>query len=107
MSIQVIRESCPEFMFREPDCKVSSVFCHKLNLFSFLQMTALKSANKELKGMMKTVKIQDIDVCNHLISFFTLTFHALLLLRISGAEQLIFLIVELARRDDGPNGCEY
>ncbi|PIA54350.1 hypothetical protein AQUCO_00900705v1 [Aquilegia coerulea] len=25
-------------------------------------MTALKSANKELKGMMKTVKIQDIDV---------------------------------------------
>lgn len=26
-------------------------------------MTALKSANKELKGMMKTVKIQDIDVC--------------------------------------------
>lgn len=28
-----------------------------------VQMTALKSANKELKGMMKTVKIQDIDVC--------------------------------------------
>lgn len=27
-----------------------------------LQMTALKSANKELKGMMKTVKLQDIDV---------------------------------------------
>jgi len=26
-------------------------------------MTALKSANKELKGMMKTVKIQDVDVC--------------------------------------------
>lgn len=26
-------------------------------------MSALKSANKELKGMMKTVKIQDIDVC--------------------------------------------
>ncbi|KAH9704705.1 vacuolar protein sorting-associated protein 60.2 [Citrus sinensis] len=26
-----------------------------------LYMTALKSANKELKGMMKTVKIQDID----------------------------------------------
>lgn len=25
-------------------------------------MSALKSANKELKGMMKTVKIQDIDV---------------------------------------------
>lgn len=30
----------------------------------FMQMTALKSANKELKGMMKTVKIQDIDVSN-------------------------------------------
>ncbi|XP_023767683.1 vacuolar protein sorting-associated protein 60.2 isoform X1 [Lactuca sativa] len=29
--------------------------------FCILQMTALKSANKELKGMMKTVKIQDID----------------------------------------------
>jgi hypothetical protein len=27
-------------------------------------MSALKSANKELKGMMKTVKIQDIDVRN-------------------------------------------
>lgn len=27
-----------------------------------MQMTVLKSANKELKGMMKTVKIQDIDV---------------------------------------------
>ncbi|KVI07403.1 Snf7 [Cynara cardunculus var. scolymus] len=26
------------------------------------EMSALKSANKELKGMMKTVKIQDIDV---------------------------------------------
>lgn len=33
-------------------------------------MSALKSANKELKGMMKTVKIQDIDVC--LLSFFLL-----------------------------------
>ena len=31
-------------------------------------MTALKSANKELKGMMKTVKIQDIDV--RFFSFF-------------------------------------
>lgn len=29
----------------------------------FVQMSALKSANKDLKGMMKTVKIQDIDVC--------------------------------------------
>ncbi|KAL0008154.1 hypothetical protein SO802_009656 [Lithocarpus litseifolius] len=59
--MQVIRERCPGFMFREPDCKVSSIICHKLNLFSYLQMSALKSANKELKGMMKTVKIQDID----------------------------------------------
>ena len=32
-------------------------------------MSALKSANKELKGMMKTVKIQDIDVCNLLTPF--------------------------------------
>lgn len=31
-------------------------------LLPSLQMSALKSANKELKGMMKTVKIQDIDV---------------------------------------------
>ena len=53
--------------------KVSTIFCHKLILFSSLQMSALKSANKELKGMMKTVKIQDIDVCNHSISFFSLT----------------------------------
>ncbi|XP_076885885.1 vacuolar protein sorting-associated protein 60.2-like isoform X1 [Bidens hawaiensis] len=29
--------------------------------FYTFQMSALKSANKELKGMMKTVKIQDID----------------------------------------------
>ena len=27
-------------------------------------MSALKSANKELKGMMKTVKIEDVDVSN-------------------------------------------
>lgn len=33
------------------------------NTVLFLQMSALKSANKDLKGMMKTVKIQDIDVC--------------------------------------------
>lgn len=26
-------------------------------------MTAMKAANKELKGMMKTVKLEDIDVC--------------------------------------------
>ena len=33
------------------------------SLLFLFQMSALKSANKELKGMMKTVKIQDIDVC--------------------------------------------
>jgi hypothetical protein len=27
-------------------------------------MNAMKAANKELKGMMKTVKIEDIDVCH-------------------------------------------
>jgi hypothetical protein len=26
-------------------------------------MNAMKAANKELKGMMKTVKIDEIDVC--------------------------------------------
>jgi hypothetical protein len=30
-------------------------------------MTAMKAANKELKGMMKTVKIEDIDVCSILL----------------------------------------
>lgn len=34
-----------------------------INLAVFLQMAAMKSANKELKGMMKTVNIQDVDVC--------------------------------------------
>lgn len=34
-----------------------------INLTMFLQMAAMKSANKELKGMMKTVSIQDVDVC--------------------------------------------
>jgi hypothetical protein len=29
-----------------------------------VQMNAMKAANKELKGMMKTVKIEDIDVCH-------------------------------------------
>lgn len=34
-------------------------------------MSALKSANKELKGVMKTVNISDIDVCcfYHCIAF--------------------------------------
>ena len=32
-------------------------------LFPFSQMNAMKAANKELKGMMKTVKIDEIDVC--------------------------------------------
>ncbi|KAG6404506.1 hypothetical protein SASPL_136755 [Salvia splendens] len=31
-------------------------------------MSALKSANKDLKGMMKTVNIQDVDVCTLLLS---------------------------------------
>ncbi|TVU18449.1 hypothetical protein EJB05_34550 [Eragrostis curvula] len=30
-------------------------------------MTAMKAANKELKGMMKTVKLEDIDVCGILV----------------------------------------
>lgn len=34
-----------------------------INLAMFFQMAAMKSANKELKGMMKTVNIQDVDVC--------------------------------------------
>jgi hypothetical protein len=32
-----------------------------IQVFSFGQMTAMKAANKELKGMMKTVKLEDID----------------------------------------------
>ena len=39
-------------------------FSHALILWCSFQVSALKSANKELKGMMKTVKIQDIDVCS-------------------------------------------
>ena len=43
-------------------------FSHTNVVLLFLQMSALKSANKELKGMMKTVRIQDIDVSsNHLV----------------------------------------
>ena len=49
----------------------SSKFIHVHNahvytvwfLFPFSQMNAMKAANKELKGMMKTVKIEEIDVC--------------------------------------------
>ena len=37
------------------------------------QMTAMKAANKELKGMMKTVKLEDIDVCYLPFSRLTLT----------------------------------
>lgn len=44
-------------------------------MFFLLQMSALKSANKELKGMMKTVKIQDIDVFTWLALMFLITFH--------------------------------
>jgi len=32
-------------------------------------MTAMKAANKELKGMMKTVKLEDIDVSSILPSY--------------------------------------
>jgi len=54
-------------------------------------MTALKSANKELKGMMKTVKIQDIDVC----ILFSLPFLLQLILKILGFNSM--QCVELAR----------
>lgn len=45
-----------------------------IQVFSFGQMTAMKAANKELKGMMKTVKLEDIDVrsiflCNIFVMF--------------------------------------
>lgn len=42
-----------------------------INFVLSFQMTALKQANKELKGMMKTVKIQDIDVCNFMLSLYS------------------------------------
>jgi hypothetical protein len=35
-------------------------------------MNAMKAANKELKGMMKTVKIEDIDVCGLAFALFVL-----------------------------------
>ena len=41
-------------------------YCRTILLFvnlSIPQMNVMKAANKELKGMMKTVKIEDIDVC--------------------------------------------
>lgn len=43
------------------------------NSYFNLQMTALKSANKELKGMMKTVQIQDIDVTFNILVFISLS----------------------------------
>jgi charged multivesicular body protein 5 len=43
---------------------LSPILISKLTLDCFYaeQMTAMKTANKELKGMMKTVKLEDIDV---------------------------------------------
>ena len=64
-------------------------------------MSALKSANKELKGMMKTVKIEDVDVSNLLLSF---KLPYLYLREILMLNSLFFLPVELARWDDGPDG---
>lgn len=55
---------------------------NKLVLFLF-QMSALKSANKDLKGMMKTVKIQDIDVC---LLIMVICFSNLVLLSSSASE---------------------
>lgn len=52
----------------EPD-SIITIFCYNFLFFSSIQMSALKSANQELKGMMKTVKIQDIDVCITFIFF--------------------------------------
>lgn len=57
-------------------------------------MSALKSANKELKGMMKTVKIEDVDVSNLLLSF---KLPYLYLREILMLNSLFFLPVELAR----------
>jgi hypothetical protein len=54
MLLECIRKSNRFFKFSGP---------LTISFLSLLQMSALKSANKELKGMMKTVKIQDIDVC--------------------------------------------
>ena len=64
-------------------------------------MSALKSANKELKGMMKTVKIEDVDVSNLLLSF---KLPYLYLREILMLNSLFFLPVELARWDDGSDG---
>lgn len=53
-------------------------------------MSALKSANKELKGMMKTVKIEDVDVRSFWLLFcqfiFIYSFYKLCLL----LEQIFF-----------------
>lgn len=74
----------------------------KLILLHYVQMTALKSANKELKGMMKTVKIQDIDVCVPFLTSLSVMKDILLFLY----WQMDSLFVEFTRWDDGPHGCE-
>lgn len=67
-------------------------------------MSALKSANKELKGMMKTVKIQDIDVCFSNPD----TFLSRRYVVVGSDHELTvdFMSTELTRRDDGSYGCE-
>ena len=55
----------------------------KLTFFFFVfQMSALKSANKELKGMMKTVRIQDIDVSSNQLFLASFTFNYGILLEV-------------------------
>ncbi|KAM7265197.1 hypothetical protein ACFE04_002880 [Oxalis oulophora] len=39
----------------------NSSHCKRSFICNFIGMSALKSANKELKGMMKTVKLEDVD----------------------------------------------
>ncbi|XP_031375236.1 vacuolar protein sorting-associated protein 60.2 isoform X1 [Punica granatum] len=56
-------------------------------------MTALKSANKELKGMMKTVKLQDIDVC-YLIRNVIIIFSLLVSLHILCCLSVFSLILQ-------------
>lgn len=52
--------------------------------FSFvsLQMSAMKAANKDLKGMMKTVKIQEIDVSRLYICISPFTYEVILVVRV-------------------------
>lgn len=91
----------------EPD-SIITIFCYNFLFFFFpsIQMSALKSANQELKGMMKTVKIQDIDVC---ITFIFFPYLASIMTFVNFLVLSWWLLwsLELARWDDGPYGCEY